>query len=457
MKIIVAVIVHDRIENIKLWLNAWKQCEQHGAELVVIQNSLIPALLSRGRGDSLPYDIENLCNDNGVKHISRQNIGYDIGAFQDVCNERLLGFENDWDVLLWCTDDTFPMKKDFVGLFLKKLNSGVACAYLSAFVKKHIRTTGFAITKEVSRKIRFEKDPIVSKADCYDFEHKSKDAFYEQMMKLKIPVTQVDSWAKSPMWDSGYGRVSNRMKEHLHVFKPSDRPGLMEETHRKKNDEAETAQIDQAETAQIGKRDKVVFICPAYNTYPQIISSLINQTHKNWELFLLHDGPNETGMKGLVDYAVSVPTGLVNDPRIHYQETPKRTGNWGHHLRQWALKNLNDLCPDADYVVITNADNYHVPVYTEYLLKAFETHPAIVAAYCSDMVHSYKAWQIIPCRLQLGYIDCACVMVKKEVACEIGWRDIESHSSDWTYFSDIIKKYGTGKWLKVPGCLLIHN
>lgn len=446
MKIIVAVIVHDRIENIKLWLNSWKQCEQHGAELVIIQNIKIDSL----------NDIKECCVENKVKYISRENTGYDIGAFQDVCNERLDGFNNDWDILLWCTDDTLPMRKDFIAPFLKKINGGVACTYLSAFVKKHIRTTGFAITKATSRKIQFEKDPIVSKEDCYGFEHKSRNAFYEQMIKLRIPVTQVDPWSKSPLWDSGYGRVNNRMKEHLEMFPDVAVPVIVEAA---KESVATGETIVQVAEAPRPTTPKVAFLCPAFNNYPQIISSLINQSHQNWELFLLHDGPNETGMKDIVQASLRQAQGdiVLNDARIHYQETPERTGNWGHHLRQWALKNLDTLCPDADYVVITNADNYHVPVYTEYMLRAFEKTPGIVAAYCSDMVHSYKAWQIIPCRLQLGYIDCAGVMIKKEVACEVGWNDIESHSSDWTYFNDIIKKYGAAKWAKVPGCLLIHN
>jgi len=73
------------------------------------------------------------------------------------------------------------------------------------------------------------------------------------------------------------------------------------------------------------------------------------------------------------------------------------------------------------------------------------------------MVHSYKTWQVIPCSLRLGFIDCAGVMARKDVAHEVGWRDTQSHSSDWTYFNDIIQKYGADKWTKVQGCLLIHN
>ena len=97
------------------------------------------------------------------------------------------------------------------------------------------------------------------------------------------------------------------------------------------------------------------------------------------------------------------------------------------------------------------------------MIEPLEMDKNLVASYCSDMVHSYKPsggnnkWGVIPCSMQLGYIDCASVIVRKSVAVEIGWRDINGHSSDWTYFSDIIKKYGANRWAKVPGCLFVHN
>lgn len=396
MKIIVAIVVYNRFENIRRWIDCWNQCEQRG-ELIIIHN----------------YDgsdkIKEYC-EGKVKYIRRNNVGFDIGAFQDVCNERLEGFPNDWDTMLWCCDDTFPMTKDFIAPYLKP---GLVCTDLSPHVKRHIRTTGFMIDKETSLKIKFDVDPIITKWDCYQFEHKSRNAFYEQMIRLNVPIQQAAPRETSPLWDSGYKRRLDRGKEHSDLF-PS--------------------------------KTKVTFICPVYNSYPQIISSLILQTHSNWELILIHDGPNETGLKG-----------LITDKRIKYIETQERGGNWGHHLRAYCLENLDTLSSDSDYVVITNADNYHVPVYTEYMLRGFQNNPGAVAAYCSEMVHSYKGWQVIPCSLRLGYIDCAGVMIRKNIACEVGWKDIESHSSDWTYFNEIINKYGADKWVKVPGALLIHN
>lgn len=90
------------------------------------------------------------------------------------------------------------------------------------------------------------------------------------------------------------------------------------------------------------------------------------------------------------------------------------------------------------------------------MLKGFNKHTA-VATYCSEMTHSYKAWQTIPCKLERGYIDSGNVMVKSEIAKEVGWRDVESHSSDFTYFSDIANKYSWSNFIPVKGNLFVHN
>src|ERR1043166_1015175 len=99
MKIIVAIIVYNRVHNIEKWMHAWTYCD-HDAQLVVIDNSS-------------SEKIRELCDPSRIIYIPRQNIGFDIGAFQDVCRKRLKGFP-EYDLLLWCTDDTFPMRVDFV-------------------------------------------------------------------------------------------------------------------------------------------------------------------------------------------------------------------------------------------------------------------------------------------------------------------------------------------------------
>ncbi len=396
MKTIVAVIVYNRLENLKRWVTIWNECKPN-AQLVIIHTG--------------PDDWQQYCT--GAIYIKRKNIGFDIGAFQDVCWGRLKGFP-EWDYMLWCTDDTLPMTKDFITPFIKAFNNpkvGVSCMKISNEVRTHVRTTGFCIKRETAYKFTFPADPIITKQQCYMFEHRSQKTLINQVKQMGLECVQVAPDQTSPLWDTGYLKRLDRLQEHYKVF-----PGKV-------------------------PSDKVTFICTVFNTYPQIISSLILQTHKNWELILIHDGPSENGMKSYIP----------KDERIKYIETDKRQGNYGHPLRQWALNEF-EL---GDYTVISNADNYYVPPFTEYMLKGFN-HTA-VATYCMGTIHSYKAWEVLPARLKRGYLDCGAVMVRSEIAKEVGWNNIKDHSADWFYFEDIANRYSWKSFLPVKGTLFVHN
>lgn len=210
-KTLVVIIVWNRFENLKRWINSWNQCIKMDAEMVVIHNL---------ENDNKKYS--QLCKDNGIRYIPRENKGFDIGAFQDVCRERLEGFPNNWDNLIWVTDDCIPMSKNFVGHYLESLSDkNIPCYEISNQVKTHIRTTGFLITKDISKKLNFTKDVIENREDCYQFEHKSVTAFYEQIISMgKKPVMIVNDLKLSPLWDSGVRGYLNLMKKHEEVFPP---------------------------------------------------------------------------------------------------------------------------------------------------------------------------------------------------------------------------------------------
>lgn len=412
MKIIVAICVFNRLQNIERWISCWQQSNTGEAELIIIHTGSLD-------------DIKNLCLKNGIKYVRRINRGFDIGAFQDVCKERLEDFPNDWDYLLWITDDVFPMTKDFISPFIEKLQKpkcGIASMENSRVIDPHVRTTAFAISKQVASKLRFHVDPITTKQDCYYFEHRGKKfTLTNQVRAMGLSCEMVAPAKSSPLWDTGYWKRIDRQKEHEAVFGAQKR------------------------------NDKVVFICPIYNMYPQIISSLICQTYKNWELLLIHNGPEVNGLEKTVKN--------YNDDRIKFIVYPEQTGSYGHELRKWAIDEISkgNLSSDVGYVVVTNADNYHVPVYCEYLVKGFDKLPGSVAAYCSEMVHNYVSWKVMPVKLELGHIDSAAVMVKKDAACAVGWKDTKNHSADWTYFTDLGQRFNLSNFVKVNGCLLIHN
>ena len=265
MKILVTIVVYNRFVNLQRWLNCWKQCNTENSELIVIHT-----------GDEV-QKFQTACN-NIATYIHRQNIGFDIGSFQDVCKERLQGFPNDWDYLLWCTDDTFPMTKDFIAPFVNIIDShtvGLSCMQISKSKPGnivHVRTTGFCIPKEVANRLTFPADPIKTKQECYHFEHRGgKQILSEQIRSMVLDVVQVAPNASSPLWDSGFWKRLDRQREHDSVF------GYKQSTG-----------------------DKVTIIATIYDSYPQIISSLLLQTHKNWQLYLIHDGPAPDSVKSVI-------------------------------------------------------------------------------------------------------------------------------------------------------------
>lgn len=421
---VVAIIIHNRYANLQRWLKCWAVCDQTDAELVVIHNYT-------DLEESAKF--KQLCDEYSIRYVQRENIGFDIGAMRDVFKEKLEGFPNNWDNLLWCTDDCIPMRKDFIKPYIDALQQPrvmVACTEISRQVALHIRTTGFCIKKEMANQIFFPEN-ILTKMDCYTFEHRGRNrSFLGQMLRARhraVSVTKEPNDA--PLWDIESRKSFARWMEHNNVFMNEDR---------------------------------VTIICPIFNTFPEIISSMICQTHQNWELLLIHDGDNVTGLEDYVKF--------INDPRIKYLQVSHQ-GVWGHPIRRWALEKVKEgiFAAKSDYIVITNPDNYGAPPYLEYLIDGFHQNENAVATYTDSFVHGYLSqqkqdngshithrWGVLKTRLELGWIDCGGVMIRKDIAAESGWSD-QSHSSDWTYFKRIIDKYGADRWQKTFGCTFMHN
>lgn len=404
----ICIVVYDRLHNIRNWLKILQQTGRP-KNVVIIHNS-----------NNSDLAFQQYCIEKDAIYIKRRNIGFDIGAFQDVCKNRLAGFP-EWNQLLWCTDDTFPMEKDFLKHFALGPAEGVRCMEVSPYVREHVRTTGFSISKSTAQKLKFPADPIVTKWECYLFEHKwPKNTLIDQVRRMGLFVNMVTPREKAPLFDVGYHRRLPREKELENKWGITLSP------------------VAEALPAV----PKVTVICPIYNSFPEIVSSMICQTYKNWELLLIHDGPNGTGLETLVN--------VIKDDRIKYIETNERRGNWGHSYRSEYIQKAT-----GDYILITNADNHLTPVFLEYMLKGFGD--GVIATYCESMVHSYKAWGVIPCSLKRGYIDCSGVLVKASAAKQVGWNNTVEHSADWLYFQDLINKFGAKAFVKIKGCLLVHN
>ncbi len=190
--------------------------------------------------------------------------------------------------------------------------------------------------------------------------------------------------------------------------------------------------------------DKIIFIAPAYYQYPMLIPSLQLQSHKRWELLLIHDGPNDR-MRPMIQN--------INDHRIHYHETHQRHNDFGHSLRQYGLDLITEHNMSCDYIVITDASNYYVPGFCGLMLQQFSSD--IMAVYC-NILHSYLQWNIMETALSVGKIDCGCLMVRKQAAAYVGFKS-RRYEAEWDYIQSLLSEYTHAAFAKINTPLFIHN
>jgi glycosyltransferase involved in cell wall biosynthesis len=174
------------------------------------------------------------------------------------------------------------------------------------------------------------------------------------------------------------------------------------------------------------------------------INSIKSQTNKNWTLHIVHDGPNVELGKNLID------EGYVKD-QVKFYQSKERAGNYGHNLRKWALDNL----VTRDFVLITNADNYYVPVMVDEVLQNKDTDFIYF-----DCVHNYphfhnkSSYGYLKAELKICFIDMGCVVVRSILAKKVGFNHVH-HTADWKYFEEILAQQPNIK--RIDKILFVHN
>jgi glycosyltransferase involved in cell wall biosynthesis len=179
------------------------------------------------------------------------------------------------------------------------------------------------------------------------------------------------------------------------------------------------------------------------------INSIKSQTDSRWRLFIIHDGLNSELEKELIN------EGYLIEGKISFIQFPNRTGNYGHELRKWGLKNL----ADSDYVLLTNGDNYYTPNFVSQVLNLEDDFDFVYF----NFVHAHKngnsnngsTYGFINSKLQRGFIDMGSVIIKTKIAKEIGFNSTEFHA-DWIFFDSILKKQKI-KIKKIDKILFVHN
>jgi hypothetical protein len=228
MNLLVGVCVYNRLHNIERWLRAWDKSNKHDAKLIVVHNY---------DGPAPPPEMKQAILEGGPDfYIQRPNIGADVGATQDVVKGLHPTGYTDWDVLAWFVDDFLPMQKDFLAPFLHRIvqpSVGLvgACYEPQNDSNKHghFRTVGYAIRREVAKKLIWPANPITTRQQCYEMEH-GRDNMTVQVERLgyaalpaignEFPLPGYSHWPNNDfMWDCSLLAHLKRDSEFEEEFK----------------------------------------------------------------------------------------------------------------------------------------------------------------------------------------------------------------------------------------------
>jgi hypothetical protein len=140
---------------------------------------------------------------------------------------------------------------------------------------------------------------------------------------------------------------------------------------------------------------------------------------------------------------------LINDDRIKLTNLPERYNDWGHTPRNYGVEHAT-----SEWVIMTGEDNYYCPEFVDQMLQVCKGQHFV---YC-DMVHNWMNKEYIPIKskLELGFIDIGCYMVKTNMAKKIKL-NVKEEWADWYFVLDFVKKYEHAKIKKVNKILYVHN
>jgi hypothetical protein len=170
------------------------------------------------------------------------------------------------------------------------------------------------------------------------------------------------------------------------------------------------------------------------------------QTNPNWQLHIIHDGPALTDVKQVIKL-------YKHESRVHYEETFKRNACWGHPNRKMMLEKIQTA--DGDFILMTNDDNYYVPVFVEYFLNKCSTNAGM--GYCNT-IHNYMKYSVLYTRVKENYIDMGSFIVRADIAKSIGFKHMHEQA-DGRYAEECaascLEKHLSVMYIDKP--LFVHN
>jgi hypothetical protein len=176
-----------------------------------------------------------------------------------------------------------------------------------------------------------------------------------------------------------------------------------------------------------------------------LIDSFLVQTDARWILHIIYDGPAPDSIQQIMSG--------YNDSRINFFCSQKRNGCYGHPNRRKLLEKLSG--DNDDFVLLTNDDNYYVPVFVEYMLQQATRTVGIVSC---NTVHSHFQYKVHESKLIENAIDMGAFIVKFPIAKGIGFK-YDDFSADGKYAEECANacRCSQLQTVHIDKPLFIHN
>lgn len=167
------------------------------------------------------------------------------------------------------------------------------------------------------------------------------------------------------------------------------------------------------------------------------LKSLADQTFKDFELIICHDGPKQTPYEEEVDFEeLGLSPIIIN--------TPEHYGNWGHSSRDLAMRQAQ-----GEYFIQFNIDNKFYTQAFERINEAFEQNSSSVAIF--SILHFKERGELMKgVPPSIGHIDCMQLVAHRNVWEEIGYWYDKHFASDGNIYSRIGREYF---YIKIDECL----
>jgi len=186
------------------------------------------------------------------------------------------------------------------------------------------------------------------------------------------------------------------------------------------------------------------------------IDCMRSQRSDNWKLHIVHDGKGDLFNATKKDLEEN---SYLDHPNIVLSATEERNGKWGHASREYGLKNR---ISDANYILITNADNYYVPRFIEIATGYLSGNPVDFLYW--NAIHNRKRirsrhdseYECMNSSLQRGNLDMGCALIKSSIAENVGF-PYRVYNGDWRFFEACLAKCNKEKVHKIDRYLFIHN